>query len=154
VDRRRNSQKGLTFAIDAAFPAKFESPLGHTIVWQKFLACVQKAAQDGGMKAIPRTRPSNVTPFILERCWALDGLDQTTMQWLSKIAKRKNVAVADVIYEAIELLVAEWERKAELETKIIKFWPLDGTDPIAAPVSICESCDGCLAATDSTRDRA
>jgi hypothetical protein len=72
------------------------------------------------MKTIPKTRASNVTPFVLEGCWALDGLDQPTMRWLSKIAKRKRVGVADVIYEAIELLVAEWEAEAELEKKIIK----------------------------------
>jgi hypothetical protein len=72
------------------------------------------------MKTIPKTRASNVTPFVLEGCWALDGLDQPTMRWLSKIAKRKRVGVADVIYEAIELLVAEWEAQAELEKKIIK----------------------------------
>ena len=43
------------------------------------------------------------------------------MRWLSKIAKRKHVAVADVIYEAIESFLAKWEAEAELETKIIKF---------------------------------
>ncbi len=47
-------------------------------------------------KTISETRPSNVTPFVLDGCWALDGLDQPTMRWLSKIAKRKHVAVADV----------------------------------------------------------
>jgi len=72
------------------------------------------------MKTILETRPGNVTPFVLEGRWALDGLDQSTMRWLSKIAKRKRVGVADVIYEAIELLVAEWEAEAELEKKIIK----------------------------------
>ncbi len=50
-------------------------------------------------KTISETRPSNVTPFVLDGCWALDGLDQPTMRWLSKIAKRKHVAVADVIYK-------------------------------------------------------
>ena len=48
-------------------------------------------------------------------------LTQPTMRWLSKIAKRKHVAVADVIYEAIESFLAKWEAEAELETKIIKF---------------------------------
>jgi hypothetical protein len=66
-------------------------------------------------------RPSNVTPFVLEGCWALDGLDQPTMRWLSKVAKRKHVGVADVIYEALESFVAKWEAEAELETKIIRF---------------------------------
>jgi hypothetical protein len=73
------------------------------------------------MKAIPKTRPGNVTPYVLEGCWALDGLDQATRQWLSKVAKRKRVGVADVIYEAIESFVAKCEAEAELETKIIKF---------------------------------
>ncbi len=49
------------------------------------------------MKAIPKTRASNVTRFVLEGRWLLDGLDQPTMRWLSKIAKRKHVAVVDVI---------------------------------------------------------
>ena len=73
------------------------------------------------MKSTPKTRPSNVTPFVLEGCWALDGLDQPTMRWLSKIAKQKHVAVADVIYEAIESFLAKWEAEAELDPKIIKF---------------------------------
>ena len=73
------------------------------------------------MKTTPETRPSNVTPFVLEGCWVIDGLDQPTMRWLSKIAKRKHVAVADVIYEAIESFLAKWEAEAELEAKIIKF---------------------------------
>jgi hypothetical protein len=42
------------------------------------------------------------------------------MRWLSKIAKRKYVAVVDVIYEALDSFVAKWETEAELE-KIIKF---------------------------------
>jgi hypothetical protein len=57
----------------------------------------------------------------LEGRWALDGLDQQTMRWLSKEAKRKRVGVADVIYEAVESFVAKCEAEAELETKIIKF---------------------------------
>jgi hypothetical protein len=73
------------------------------------------------MKTTPRTRPSNVTPFILEGRWPLDGLDQPTMQWLSKTAKQKRVGVADVIYEAIESFVTKCEAEAELEEKIIKF---------------------------------
>jgi len=43
------------------------------------------------------------------------------MRWLSKTAKRKQVGVADVIYEGIESFVAKCEAEAELETKIIKF---------------------------------
>jgi hypothetical protein len=42
------------------------------------------------------------------------------MRWLSKTAKRKHVAVADIIYEAIDSFVAKCA-EAELETKIIKF---------------------------------
>jgi len=82
---------------------------------------VRKPTVSGCMKAIPKTRPSNVTPFVLEGCWALDGLDRRTMQWLSKEAKRKRVGVADVIYEAVESFVAKCEAEAELEEKIIKF---------------------------------
>jgi len=111
----------LRFAIDGAFPLKFESHLGHTIVWQKFLACVRKAAQDGGMKGIPRTRPGNVTPFVLEGCWTLDALDQPTMRLFRKIADRERVKVADVIHGALELFVAKCEAEADLEKKIIKF---------------------------------
>jgi hypothetical protein len=73
------------------------------------------------IKTISKTRPSNVTPFVLEGCWALDGLDQATLRSLSKEAKRKHVGVAEVIYEAVESFVAKCEAEAELETKIIKF---------------------------------
>jgi hypothetical protein len=98
-----------------------QSDLGRTIVWQKFLAGVRKAAEGGCMKTISKTRPSNIAPFVLEGCWALDGLDQPTMRWLSEEAKRKRVEVADIIYEALESFVAKCEAEAELETKIIKF---------------------------------
>jgi hypothetical protein len=73
------------------------------------------------MKTISKTRPGNLTPFVLEGCWALDRLDQPTMRWLSEEAKRKRVGVADVIYEAIESFVAKCEAEADLEQKIIKF---------------------------------
>ena len=66
-------------------------------------------------------RPSNVTPFVLEGRWTLDGLDQKTMRSLSKEAKRKHTGVADVIYEAVESFVAKCEAEADLEKKIIKF---------------------------------
>jgi hypothetical protein len=80
-----------------------------------------ESVEDGCMKTIS-TRPGNVTPFVLEgRRWALDHLDQATMRWLSKVAKRKQMGVADVIYEAIESFIAKCEAEAELETKIIKF---------------------------------
>ena len=59
-------------------------------------------------------------PLFLKAA-GLDGLDQPTMRSLSKEAKRKHVAVADVIYEAMESFVAKWEAEAELEQKIIKF---------------------------------
>ena len=39
------------------------------------------------------------------------------MRWLSKIAKRKHVAVADVIYEAIESFLTKWEAEAETRNK-------------------------------------
>jgi hypothetical protein len=73
------------------------------------------------MKTISKTRPSNVTPFVLEGRWALDGLDRSTMRSLSNVAKRKHVGVADVIYEAVESFVAKCEAEADLEKKIIKF---------------------------------
>jgi hypothetical protein len=82
---------------------------------------VRKAAEDGGMKTIPKTGPGNLTPFVLDGCWALDGLDQPTMRWLSKTAKREHLEVADVIYEAIDSFVTKCEAEAALETKIIKF---------------------------------
>jgi hypothetical protein len=72
------------------------------------------------MKTPHNRRHANVTPFVLEGRWAPDRLDQPTMRWLSKVAKRKRVGVADVIYQAIESFVAKCEAEAELETKIIK----------------------------------
>jgi hypothetical protein len=82
---------------------------------------VYKAAEDRGMKTALKTRPSNVTSFVLEGCWPLDGFDQRELRRLSKIAKRNGVGVADVIYEAIESFVARCEAGADLEEKIIKF---------------------------------
>jgi hypothetical protein len=76
---------------------------------------------NGCMKTTPNTRPSNVTPFVLEGCWPLDGLDQATLRSLSRAAKRKRVGVADVIYESVESFIAKCEAEADLETKIIKF---------------------------------
>ena len=73
------------------------------------------------MKTTPETRPSNVTPFVLEGCWVIDNLDQPTMRLLSKEARRKRVGVADVICEALESFVAKCEAEADLENKIIKF---------------------------------
>ena len=73
------------------------------------------------VKTLPKMRHAKVTPFVLEGWWPLDRLDQPTMRWLSKVAKRKRVGVADVIYEVIESFVAKCEAEAELEKKIIKF---------------------------------
>ena len=102
-------------------PSKFESHLGHTIVWQKFLARARKAAENGDIKTISKTRPGNVTPFVLEGYWTLDALDQPTMRLLRRIADRERVKVADVIHGALELFVAKCEAEADLENKIIKF---------------------------------
>jgi hypothetical protein len=73
------------------------------------------------MKTPPNTRHANVTPFVLEGRWALDGLDRSTMRSLSKEAKRKGLPVADIIYEAVESFIAKCEAEADLENKIIKF---------------------------------
>jgi hypothetical protein len=73
------------------------------------------------MKTTPETRPSNVTPFVLEGRWALDGLDRPTMRWLSRAAKQNRVGVGDVIYEVLESFIAKCEAEADLENKIIKF---------------------------------
>ena len=82
---------------------------------------MRKATEGSCIKTISETRPSNVTPFVLEGRWALHGLDRPTMRWLSKEAKRQRVRVADIIYEAIESFVAKCEAEAKLENKIIKF---------------------------------
>ena len=73
------------------------------------------------MKNAPKTRPSNVTPFMLEGWWPLDGFDQRELRRLSKIAKRNRVGIADVIYEAVESFVAKCEAVADLEDKLINF---------------------------------
>ena len=73
------------------------------------------------MKSALRTRHANVTPFVLDGRWALNGLDRSTMRSLSMEAKRKHVGVADIIYETVESFVAKCEAEAELETKIIRF---------------------------------
>jgi hypothetical protein len=106
---------------DASILLNFESHLCHTFASQKFLARVYKAAEHRGMKTTPKTRPGNVTSFILEGCWPLDGFDQRELRRLSKIAKRNGVGVADVIYEAVESFVAKCEAEADLEEKVIKF---------------------------------
>ena len=73
------------------------------------------------MKIISKIRPGNITPFLLEGRWVLDGLDQQTMRSFSKEAKRKRVGFANVIYEAIESFVAKCDAEVDLEGKIIKF---------------------------------
>ena len=73
------------------------------------------------MKTTPKTRPSNVTSFILEGRWPLAGFDQRELRRLSKTAKRNGVGVADVLYEAVESFVAKCEAEADLEEKVIKF---------------------------------
>ena len=73
------------------------------------------------MKTTPKTRPSNVTSFILEGRWPLAGFDQRELRRLSKTAKRNGVGIADVLYEAVESFVAKCEAEADLEEKVIKF---------------------------------
>ena len=72
------------------------------------------------MKTNQKRDLAMLRPLFLKAA-GLDGLDQPTMRSLSKEAKRKHVAVADVIYEAMESFVAKCEAEAELEQKIIKF---------------------------------
>ena len=88
---------------------------------RSFLRVRGKQRITATLKPFQKPRPSNVTPFVLEDRWALDGLDQTTLQSLSKEARRKRVGVADVIHEAVELFVAKCEAEADLERKVIKF---------------------------------
>ena len=73
------------------------------------------------MKTTPKTRPSNVTSFILEGRWPLAGFDQRELRRLSKTAKRNGVDLADVLSEAVESFVAKCEAEADLEGKVIKF---------------------------------
>ena len=92
----------------------------HNCLAEVSCACAESSARRC-MKAIPKTRPRNVTPFVLEGCWTLDALDQPTMRLLRRIADRERVKVADVIHGALELFVAKCEAEADLEKKIIKF---------------------------------
>jgi len=87
----------------------------------KFLARAQVRSLNGGMKTTPKTRPSNVTSFILEGRWPLAGFDQRELRRLSQTAKRKGVGIADVLYEAVESFIAKCEAEAHLEEKVIKF---------------------------------
>ena len=81
----------------------------------------QVPSLNGGMKTTPKTRPSNVTSFILEGRWPLAGFDQRELRRLSKTAKRNGVGVADLLSEAVESFVAKCEAEADLEEKVIKF---------------------------------
>ena len=73
------------------------------------------------MKTTPKTRPSNVTSFILEGRWPLAGFDQRELRRLSKTATRNGVGIADLLSEAVESFVAKCEAEADLEEKVIKF---------------------------------
>jgi hypothetical protein len=42
------------------------------------------------MKTIPKTRASNVTPFVLDGCWALDGIDHYD-PWLKHRPNRARI---------------------------------------------------------------
>jgi hypothetical protein len=97
------------------------SVFSHRKVTSNYLARAGNQTQKRVVKPFPKMGHAKVTPFVLEGRWALDRLDQPTMQWLSMVAKRKRVGVADVIYEALESFVAKCEAEAELEEKIIKF---------------------------------
>jgi hypothetical protein len=97
------------------------SVFSHRKVTSNILHALEIRGRNRVVKTLPKLRHAKGTPFVLEGRWALDGLDQPTMRWLSKVAKRKHVAVADVIYDVIESFVAKCEAEAELEKKIIKF---------------------------------
>ena len=45
------------------------------------------------MKTALKMRDANVTPFVLDDRWALNGLDRSTMRSLSMEAKRKHVGL-------------------------------------------------------------
>ena len=60
----------------------------------KYLARAQVRSLNGGMKTTPKTRPSNVTSFILEGRWPLAGFDQRQLRRLSKTAKRNGMRVS------------------------------------------------------------
>ncbi len=83
--------------MSVAFRGKFKSQLGHTIVWQKFLARGLKAAQDDDMKTLPQ----NVVPFVLPGLPPLNKLDQSMMRKLRKLADLTGWTVEDLIHEAI-----------------------------------------------------
>ena len=71
------------------------------------------------MKTTPKTRPNNVTSFILEGRWPLAGFDQRELRRLSKTAKRNDVDLASL--KLSSHFVAKCEVEADLEEKLIKF---------------------------------
>ena len=93
----------------------------HRKVTSNILRALKIGSLNGSMKTTPKTRPGNVTSFILEGRWPLAGFDQRELRRLSKTAKRHGVGVADVLYEAVESFVAKCEAEADLEEKVIKF---------------------------------
>jgi hypothetical protein len=58
---------------------------------------VRKATEGGYMKTILKRELATLHALSLKAAGRFDGLDQPTMRWLSKVAKRKHVAVVDVI---------------------------------------------------------
>ena len=51
----------------------------------------------------------------------LDKVDQTMMRRLRELADQRGCNVEDLIHEAIEQWVAQYEAERELETKVIRF---------------------------------
>ena len=51
----------------------------------------------------------------------LDKVDQTVMRRLRELADQRGCNVEDLIHEAIEQWVAQYEAERELETKVIRF---------------------------------
>jgi hypothetical protein len=102
---------------DALGNLSFQSQESHI----KYLARAGNQTQKPYRENLSQNATRQGYAFILEGRWALDRLDELTMRWLSKVAKRKRVGVADVIYDVIESFVAKCEAEADLERKIIKF---------------------------------
>jgi hypothetical protein len=92
----------------------------HNCLAEVSCACAESSARRC-MKAIPKTRPRNVTPFVLEGCWTLDALDQPTMRLLRRIADRERVKVADVIHGALELFVQNARLRPTSKKKLSNF---------------------------------
>jgi hypothetical protein len=109
----RISKSGEFCGAAWAFSSKCESHLGQTIVSRKFLARARKAAEDGGVKTIPKTRPSNVTLFVLEGCWALDGLDHSVAKGRAVFALY-GLGFAAIALEIALLYWRAWQLRAPL----------------------------------------